>query len=289
MATDGTDGQLACSIQALREVNGITLAETTHPRGLVNPETSVGATLLAIVLDGAMMERRGRRSVLFQAGTLAVLPRDEPYAHRFDVTARCFMVQLGEGWSDRMRAFGVAEPSSPFHLRRSRANQIAADLYAEFQAGDDASRLAIEGHTLTLLGELARARARTERSARPPWLVRATERLHAHMDESVDATGDVSMSAIAAEVGVHPVHLARTFREHHGTTMSEYLRRLRVERARTQLAGTAKPLSQIALEAGFADQAHFTRVFRAHVGATPGAYRRSATESAPQAALAMAR
>jgi AraC family transcriptional regulator len=245
-----------------------------------------------------MTERRGRRSVLVEAGTLAVLPRDEPYAHRFDETARCFMVQLGAEWAERMRVLGAAEPATPAYLRRSKANAIATELYTEFRAGDDASRLVIEGYMLALLGELARAGARSarsdgrgERSPRPPWLVRATERLHAHLDDAIDADGGgVSMAAIAAEVGVHPVHLARTFREHHGTTMGEYLRRLRVERARAQLAVTAKPLSQIALEAGFADQAHFTRVFRTVVGATPGAYRRAAATAGPSAQpMAMAR
>lgn len=55
--------------------------------------------------------------------------------------------------------------------------------------------------------------------------------------------------------------------------MGEYLRRLRVESAWRQLAITDKPLSVIALDAGFADQAHLTRVFESLMGVTPGAYR----------------
>ena len=271
MTTARKGEPLSCSIDALRHVAGLSIAEATYPGGYASEPHTEASTLLIVVLDGTMTERRGRKSVLCEPGTLVVLPREEPFAHRFDESgARLFVTQLGPAWAERMRAFGVSEPAAPVYLRSGRANAIAGDLLAEFRAGDDASSLAIQGYTLALSGEIARAGERTERSARPPWLVRATERLHA------SAGGDVEMAAIAAEVGVHPVHLARTFREHHGTTMGDYLRRLRVERARAQLAATAKPLSQIALEAGFADQAHFTRVFRTIVGATPGAYRRAA-------------
>jgi AraC family transcriptional regulator len=278
-------GRADCAVQALRRVAGLTLAETTYPGGFASPEHADGATLLAVGLEGAVTESRGGHSVLCESGTLVVLPRDAPYAHRFsEAGARCFVVQLGEGWAERMRAFGVAEPSAPVYLRRGRANALAAALYAEFRAADDASRLAIEGYALALLAELARARARgrvrghapRECSAGPPWLARATERLDASAADDPGHAGTVGIATIAAEVGVHPVHLARAFREHHGTTMGGYLRRLRVERARAQLATTAKPLVQIALEAGFADQAHFTRVFRALVGVTPGVYRRTA-------------
>ena len=53
-------------------------------------------------------------------------------------------------------------------------------------------------------------------------------------------------------------------------------RRLRVERARLLIQEGASDLASVALEAGFADQSHFTRVFRRLVGTTPGEYRRSA-------------
>jgi AraC family transcriptional regulator len=283
MTTTSTGEPRPCTVQAVRVVSGITLAEATYPGGAELPEEVQPSTLLVVVLEGAMTERRGRRSVVCEPGTLAVLPRHEPYVHRFDATgARIFVTQLGPSWVERMHTFGMAEPTSPLYVRSSRANAIAGELYTELRTADDASALAIEGYVLALSAELVRAHARGERSARPHWLVRAAEQLHerAHGDAAADDAGGSDMAAIAADVGVHPVHLARTFREHYGTTMGDYLRRLRVERARTQLAATAKSLSQVAIEAGFADQAHFTRVFRTLVGTTPGAYRRAAVPGA---------
>lgn len=263
------DGQYVGATKRSRLVAGITLAETTYTGGLsVDPHVHP-TTLINVVLDGTMTELRGRAGVRCDAGTLLVHPRNEPHGHHFGKNgSRLFIVQLGTDWSQRMSGFGIEEPTAPFDLRQSRANAIAGELYAEFRHGDEASRLGVEGYALAMLAEFARAHTRVDRSPRPPWLRRAMDLLHA------SASSNVDMAAIAYEVNVSPVHLARTFKVHVGATMSEYLRRLRVERARSQLLTTDKPLSQIALEAGFADQAHFTRIFKQMVGATPGAYRK---------------
>jgi AraC-like DNA-binding protein len=60
---------------------------------------------------------------------------------------------------------------------------------------------------------------------------------------------------------------------HYGTTAGAYLRGIHVQRAADALAHPSAPLAQIALEAGFADQSHFTRVFRTASGVTPQRWR----------------
>jgi AraC family transcriptional regulator len=101
----------------------------------------------------------------------------------------------------------------------------------------------------------------------PTWLEHARRLLH----ESTDARA--RMGGIAREVGVHPVHLSRAFRQHYGTTMSRYRRDLRIRHACEEIRRTEHSLSRIALAAGFADHAHFTRVFKRVNGLTPSEYR----------------
>jgi AraC family transcriptional regulator len=72
---------------------------------------------------------------------------------------------------------------------------------------------------------------------------------------------------------VHPTHLARAFRARHGVSVGEYGRRVRVAWASAELAASDRPLAMIAAQAGFADQGHFTRLFRRYVGTTPSRYR----------------
>jgi AraC family transcriptional regulator len=100
-------------------------------------------------------------------------------------------------------------------------------------------------------------------------LLRVRDRLH-------DAiAGGCCLEELAAEGGVHPAHLARSFRRHFRCTVGEYLRRLRVEEAGRRLANSDEPLVAVALAAGYADQAHFTKAFRRATGTTPAEYRRS--------------
>ena len=56
-------------------------------------------------------------------------------------------------------------------------------------------------------------------------------------------------------------------------TAGVYLREIRVQRAADALVRSSAPLAQIALDAGFADQSHFTRVFRTAYGVTPHRWR----------------
>jgi AraC family transcriptional regulator len=68
-----------------------------------------------------------------------------------------------------------------------------------------------------------------------------------------------------------PAHFARAFKESMGRAPHQYLLALRLVRARRLVETTHATLSDIAQRTGFADQAHFTRLFKRAFGATPGA------------------
>lgn len=155
----------------------------------------------------------------------------------------------------------------PVGFSRGRMSWLASRLYQELRAMDGLSPLVMEGIALELLGQTARREMRPGR--RPPaWLRTARDLIH---DGFPSPPG---VAEIARAAGVHPVHLARTFREHHGMTIGEYVRKLRIEHACRQIATTDAPLSEIALAAGFCDQSHFSRTFKRVIGTTPAEYRR---------------
>jgi AraC-like DNA-binding protein len=72
--------------------------------------------------------------------------------------------------------------------------------------------------------------------------------------------------------GLTRYELARQFRIALGTSPHRYQVMRRLEYARAAIHH-ARPLAAVASEAGFADQAHFTRAFTAAFGLTPGRYR----------------
>jgi AraC family transcriptional regulator len=83
----------------------------------------------------------------------------------------------------------------------------------------------------------------------------------------------ITLAQLSRIAGVHGVHLIRTFRKFHGTTVGEYLRHRRIEFACRLLQSSSLSVTQVAIQSGFYDQSHFTRAFRAHVGLTPGQFR----------------
>jgi AraC-like DNA-binding protein len=90
-------------------------------------------------------------------------------------------------------------------------------------------------------------------------------------------TERVSLLELARACQTTPLGLLRAFRAAHGMPPHRYQLQRRVEFARQRLRGPAHlELATLAAELGFADQSHFTRVFKSVVGVTPGAYRRAA-------------
>lgn len=87
----------------------------------------------------------------------------------------------------------------------------------------------------------------------------------------LDTDGSVPVTDLAAELGRSRRHLAVRFREELGMTPKAVARLLRFERA-VQRLRAGDELGDLALDAGYYDQAHFNRDFRAFAGTTPTEY-----------------
>ena len=94
----------------------------------------------------------------------------------------------------------------------------------------------------------------------------------------------IGVSDFAAVARLSACHFARAFRATVGAAPYAYLIRRRIERAQELILQTDKPLAEIALDCGLADQAHMTRHFGRVVGVSPGAWRRAHRASARESA-----
>lgn len=88
--------------------------------------------------------------------------------------------------------------------------------------------------------------------------------------------GDLSLQAMAAEVDISPLYLARAFKAAIGQSPHQYVLTRRIERAKELLRNTDLPVVDVALSAGFSSQSHLSHWFIRQVGVSPAAYRRSA-------------
>jgi YesN/AraC family two-component response regulator len=86
-------------------------------------------------------------------------------------------------------------------------------------------------------------------------------------------TRKISLSEAAKASGLSAPYFSSVFKKEMGENFSNYLNRLRVERAMAMLTGTGKSLNEIARLCGFEDQSWFSKTFKKLTGASPGKYR----------------
>jgi AraC-like DNA-binding protein len=84
----------------------------------------------------------------------------------------------------------------------------------------------------------------------------------------------ISLAAVAAAAGLSPMHFAARFRVATGQRPHHYILRARIEHAKALLASSERSVVEVAGDAGFRTQAHFTTIFKRFTGATPCAWRR---------------
>lgn len=93
-----------------------------------------------------------------------------------------------------------------------------------------------------------------------------------YMDEHLSE--DLSRESIAAHVALSENYLSKIFKKETGFSISDYLLMRRMALAKTLLIETAKPVGEIALEAGYSNSAYFIKMFKREVGKTPNEYRK---------------
>jgi AraC family transcriptional regulator len=255
----------------IRQVPGFRLSERMYSPYLKTPKHSHEQALFSLVIQGAYTGTFGVKTCLCEPSTLLFHPAEGLHAEHFhNAGGRLFIIEIEPWWLNRVREqAAVIDSSTDFN--GGDLALLGMKLYKEFlEIEDTVSPLVVEGLILAIIGEASR-RVAMPVSAHPPrWLAQAKALLHDRFAEPL------TLADIAQNVGVHPVHLAQVFHRYYNCTVGAYVRQLRLEFARQELARSDTPLCQIALSAGFSDQSHFTRTFKRYMGVPPAQYRKTA-------------
>lgn len=226
---------------------------------------------------------RWRREVL-GPGAVSLLTRAQKVAwnweEEIDVTHVHLSVALVAEVASEMLDCTVAEVELADVLR---AEDPAITAAMEMIAAEARSRalggaLYVESVSRGLIVHLLRRYAAIRTPAQPeaPGLSPAERRT---IEDFIDAnlSGPLDLKGMAAALGLTPCLFARRFRESFAMPPYAYVKAKRLERARRLLARSALPIKAVAADCGFSDQAHLTRNFANAFGATPAAFRRSAS------------
>jgi AraC family transcriptional regulator len=220
---------------------------------------------LTFVLSGNLRESFARRTLECGAGTLIAKPPDARHRNAYGAAgASCLIVEVlaeREPWLREQATVLGRIGSWTGGVTATLGRRIARELVE-----GEPSMLRLEALALELIASAGEDRDLRE----PAWLQRAYDFVHEH------ARTIGRVSEVTAVAGVHPVHLARIWRARYGCSVADDVRRLRLEWAAAALLDGERAILDVALDAGFGDQSHFTRAFAARFGVTPARYRRKA-------------
>ena len=214
------------------------------------------------------MEVSRQEERICSSGTVIWHPKTEAHADRFGSGGGHVLdLAIDPAWLD-----DAAQELEPISRARMFCGGLPYSLglriYREL-SDDDAHRVA--DVATELLGFFFTGPL----ESRPPAWFKSALRICADTEEQ-----HLSLTSLALAVGVHPVHVARSFRRFLGCTFGDHLAKIRILKA-FDLLNSKMPIVDVAYACGFADHAHLCRVFKKSTGLTPSTFRSTLRPATP--------
>ncbi|MDX1934368.1 MAG: AraC family transcriptional regulator [Capsulimonadales bacterium] len=255
--------------EIVREIGGTSFIQSGYSATVRMPLHSHPFPVLHIVLGGNVTNRSRRSAEAFAVAQVEYLPANVPHETQWQRGGAGFAVAFEGRKAEEWQAWGML-PDSPITLPPGLVSALLLAVRQEALSPDLAAVTGAESLVAETLGEIARRTQPDHRKEGPSRRLRQARAILLDTYNSLPTLAD-----IARQVDVHPVYLARAFRRAFGETVGDCLRRRRLEVACQLMAGSSFRLSEIAREAGFADQSHLTRTFKQYLRMTPVDYQRT--------------
>ncbi len=235
----------------------------------------------------------------YQKAELSILPKTRISVLRIEEDIRHFQVEMSRRIQDKVNT-GLARGLRSSVLLLSIHSQFLEDSGRRSSSREDAEIVTIsDGVAGELAYGLLSSESTNQLSRRARYfavvmlcdriagLLNRSRRTMPHrfhewqisaLDEALSGDMDevASVESMSARCGLSTCHFSRLFKATYGMPFHKFLVQARIKRAQSQLVDSEDPISQIALDCGFADQSCFTRRFTIAIGVPPASWRKQA-------------
>lgn len=231
----------------------------------VGPEEAIPAHELLLARVGGHIRRFGRHRVVVDAAHVVRTSAGVPFraAHAISLPQRATFIRVSTALLDEM-------PGMPDRIRVTSGVALAhARLMRAARLTGPGRALAVHESALEIMTAVVGASAAPAREPRA---------LSRSARAAVEATAqtlafrfaeDLSLDALARDIGLSPWYLSRVFRRLTGVSIWQHVTALRLHAALERLAGGEANLSDMALTLGFSSHSHFSATFRRVFGVSP--------------------
>jgi len=255
-------GQYSGKIEKLQFFKGITLGSTSYQEDESQSSMHFHQNPhISLLLQGHHLEKRKGREYNRKPGDIIFCRAGERHQFLTAQSARNINIELDQ---DFLQQYEISENQIEQALNQLDVKLKILKMFHELSIQGKEMETSIQILLLDLLH-----REKKERSTSPPpWF----DSLIALMHESWMDT--LSLEELSQQLGVHPVSISKYFTKFLGCTFMEYRRKLKVSKSLEFIKNSQLSITEIAYQAGFADQSHFSRSFKSMVGFTPKAFQK---------------
>lgn len=212
------------------------------------------------LLQGKLFESNKATSYYLESGSLLFHNwQDAHYNIKPPEYTRGFHIELNNDWFSNFD-IQTANFEGSIDLKNPIIKNFMNHVFIESKVNDEFSSLSIENNLIEIFTLMKEPKVTIAK--KPDWICKLKELLF-------EEETDYSLKNLSAILGIHPVHLSREFNRYFGTSLGNYIRLLKLNKAFCLLTSSNLSMTEICYACGFYDQSHFIANFKKIYHTTP--------------------
>jgi len=216
------------------------------------------------LIQGKLFEASKKKSDYLTSGSLLFHNwQDAHYNIKPPEYARGFHIELNAEWFKRNDIHSFDFEGST-NIKNPQIKTLVNKIFLETKINDEQSQISIELLTLEIFNKIKDRK--NQFTKQPKWVNTLKELI------TDEPNNNFSLSSLGKELNIHSAHLSRDFSKYFGTTLGQYIRLQKVNKAILLMTKNEFTLTDICYQCGFYDQSHFISNFKRIYKKTPSVF-----------------